>query len=232
MDYKEKYNKAFEVIKSLYNKTKLLSSGEAREIALTLEKNFPELTESEDERNERIRTGLIKILKTIPSGTFEKVGGITLDEGLYWLERKEYEQKFIEDWDLIRLPHVVDRKTLEDYAYQCAYDLSNDWAKDNPTWEDVKDACKLGALWLERRRDLSQEERDEMLNSIIQDAKAKLMLMPKQIDFLKTLKKQWIPTLQQLEAIRVAAIVGTANNSWAMDKLKEMYKQLTNDNLV
>ena len=52
MKEEEKYNKAFEVIKSLYNKTKLLSSGEAREITLTLEENFPELKESEEVKDE------------------------------------------------------------------------------------------------------------------------------------------------------------------------------------
>lgn len=34
--------------------------------------------------------------------------------------------------------------TKEELAYQCAYDLSNDWAIDNPTWEDVQKAFLLG----------------------------------------------------------------------------------------
>ena len=49
--------------------------------------------ESEDEKNERIRLGLIEVLKTVPSGIFEDRGKITLDEGFYWLERKEYEKQ-------------------------------------------------------------------------------------------------------------------------------------------
>lgn len=35
--------------------------------------------------------------------------------------------------------------SLEESAYQCAYDLSNDWAVETPTWEDVKAAYKKGA---------------------------------------------------------------------------------------
>ena len=45
------------------------------------------------------------------------------------------------------LPHIHHRDTLDEFAYQCAYDLSNDWAKETPEWKDVKTACKLGAQW-------------------------------------------------------------------------------------
>lgn len=34
--------------------------------------------------------------------------------------------------------------TKEELAYQCAYDLSNDWAIDNPTWNDVQKAYLMG----------------------------------------------------------------------------------------
>ena len=50
-----------------------------------------------------------------------------------------------------KLPKVTDRTDLDEYAYQCAYDMSNDWAIDNPTWHDVEDACKLGAKWQEKQ---------------------------------------------------------------------------------
>ena len=39
-----------------------------------------------------------------------------------------------------------DYTTLDECAYQCAYDISNDWIKDNPTWDDVEEAYKRGAL--------------------------------------------------------------------------------------
>ena len=46
-----------------------------------------------------------------------------------------------------KLPNIIDRETLDEYAYQVAYDMSNDWMIDNPTWNDVETACKLGAKW-------------------------------------------------------------------------------------
>lgn len=39
-------------------------------------------------------------------------------------------------------------------------------------------------------------------------------------------QKQWKPTEKQIEAVRVASEVGTANDSWAMMVLKELLKQL------
>lgn len=50
-----------------------------------------------------------------------------------------------------KLPKIRHRSELDEYAYQCAYDMSNDWAIDNPTWKDVEDACKLGAKWKEQQ---------------------------------------------------------------------------------
>ena len=46
-----------------------------------------------------------------------------------------------------KLPKVINRTDLDEYAYQCAYDMSNDWMIENPTWHNVEDACKLGANW-------------------------------------------------------------------------------------
>ena len=50
------------------------------------------------------------------------------------------------------LPHIHHRDTLDEFAYQCAYDLSNDWAKETPEWKDVETACKLGAQWQKEHR--------------------------------------------------------------------------------
>ena len=35
-----------------------------------------------------------------------------------------------------------DYMTLSECAYQCAYDISNDWIRDTPNWDDVQDAYK------------------------------------------------------------------------------------------
>ena len=34
--------------------------------------------------------------------------------------------------------------SLDECAYQCAYDISNDWAQEQPTWNDVQEAYKRG----------------------------------------------------------------------------------------
>ena len=64
--------------------------------------------------------------------------GLDLGCGVIWKD----EEPVSED-----LPHIRHRDTLDEFAYQCAYDLSNDWAKETPEWKDVKTACKLGANW-------------------------------------------------------------------------------------
>ena len=34
--------------------------------------------------------------------------------------------------------------TLEERAYQAAYDISEDWAKENPEWDDVEEGFRRG----------------------------------------------------------------------------------------
>ena len=34
--------------------------------------------------------------------------------------------------------------TSEERAYQAAYDISNDWAKENPEWSDVEEGFRRG----------------------------------------------------------------------------------------
>ena len=51
------------------------------------------------------------------------------------------------------LPKVWDRETLDEYAYQVAYDLSNDWMRETATWDDVETAVKLGAKWQKERKE-------------------------------------------------------------------------------
>lgn len=60
------------------------------------------------------------------------------------------------------LPKVWNRKNLDDFSYQTAYDLSNDWAKETPTWDDVEKACKLGSEWQKEQDQKSMEIMDEV----------------------------------------------------------------------
>lgn len=48
-----------------------------------------------------------------------------------------------EELEKLGLPKE-DWMSLEECAYQCAYDISEDWAKDNPTWDDIKEAYRRG----------------------------------------------------------------------------------------
>ena len=78
-----------------------------------------------------------------------------------WLEKQKQEE----------LPHVHGRSTLEDYAYQVAYDLSNDWARETPTWKDVQVACKLGAKWQEEHKPVElSEEKHELMKKCVNKA--------------------------------------------------------------
>ena len=54
-----------------------------------------------------------------------------------------------------------DSKDINYYAYQVAYCMSHDWAKDNATWEDIQQACKLGALWQQKQDQQNLKKRTE-----------------------------------------------------------------------
>ena len=79
------------------------------------------------------------------------------------------------------LPHIRHRDTLDEFAYQCAYDMSNDWAIENPTWHDVEDACKLGAKW-QKEQDQSTIELAEDHAMLAGMEKMKEEMMAKAID--------------------------------------------------
>jgi hypothetical protein len=57
-----------------------------------------------------------------------------------------------------------DSKDINDYAYQVAYCMSHDWAIENPTWDNVQSACRLGAKW-QKKHDVSEDwsEEDEKM---------------------------------------------------------------------
>ena len=97
MNYEEKYNEALKAMKDLYNKMKYLSSTDALLTSQTIEKAFPELRESE---NERIRKELIERFNWELKGAEEQdAAGCSRQKdiamfkrGLAWLE-KQGEQK-------------------------------------------------------------------------------------------------------------------------------------------
>ena len=82
-----------------------------------------------------------ELSKQFPEVSFAKLSRIAVRVSR-WQRNQDVKNK---------LPKVISRTDLDEYAYQCAYDMSNDWAIDNPTWHDVEDACKLGAKWQEKQ---------------------------------------------------------------------------------
>lgn len=99
---------------------------------------------------------------------------------------------------------------------------------------------ELVAKKIEQKPAEWSEEDEYMLDETIQHLKQLIRIdkakhcacdvqyYQRDIDWLKSLRpqKQWKPTKEQVEAIRIAAEVGTANDSWAMDILKKLYNQL------
>ena len=106
--------------------------------------------------------------------------------------------------------------------------------KDNqPCWY-VGDCL----LWIQNIKDRvlpqpklewnEEDDDDAWLNDIISKAECNLQLNKDEITWLKSLKDRytWKPSDKQMEAVRIAAEIGTANNSWAMGILKDMYQDL------
>lgn len=47
----------------------------------------------------------------------------------------------------------------EKAAYQCAYDLSNDWFREIPTWDDVQQAFLFGVMYGRKELKFDENER-------------------------------------------------------------------------
>ena len=107
------------------------------------------------------------------------------------------------------------------------------------TWEglDVKDVI----AWLEKKGEQkpawSEEDGNHVKSilSTIECCKAQFLNSPAvveaynaDIEWLKSLRPQntWKPSDEQMEALRIAGEIGSANNSWAMGVLKGMYQDL------
>ena len=84
MDYEKKYKEALAAIQELYNSMKYMSSTDALHTTTTLEKAFPELKESEDERIKKVVT---LIIKGIRANVFE-YKGISKEDVITWLEKQ------------------------------------------------------------------------------------------------------------------------------------------------
>jgi len=112
-----------------------------------------------------------ELSKQFPEVSFAKLSRIAVRVSR-WQRNQDVKNK---------LPKVIDRTDLDEYAYQCAYDMSNDWMIDNPTWHDVEDACKLGANW-QKQQDQSTIELAEDHAMLAGMEKMKEEMMEKAIE--------------------------------------------------
>lgn len=89
---------------------------------------------------------------------------------------------------------IMDKDNIDDFAYQCAYDLSKDWLYENASWDDVQIACKLGAKWYEAHHKVQWSEEDErMIDNIIfelEENQENISGVGYKIDWLKQLKQR------------------------------------------
>ena len=86
MNYEERYKEALKVMESLHSVVKYQSSSDALLASQTIEKAFPELRESEDER---IRKELYRYFRDLQlSSDREFSPSISIDEILAWLEKQ------------------------------------------------------------------------------------------------------------------------------------------------
>ncbi len=198
-----------------------------------LELMFPELAESEDEKNERIRLGILEVLKTVPSGLFEEKGKITLDEAFYWLERKEYEkqgeQKTVEwsEEDEQMIEDILDAID-SDIAASDYHDMEN-WLKSlrpqkqcgyNPYKEVVESIAEMCEKYTSPTSNLS-----DFLDNVkvkCKDAKEYDSLFP---------QKQWKPSEEQMVVINdtirfLEDKSDSLNSDYLYNKMKEIRENL------
>lgn len=204
-NYKEKYENTLSYIKDLIAH-KVISKENAS-------KYFPEL-ESEDEK---IKEKICLAIKQTAWTNYDK------NECFSWLEKQkpvEQDTEHRDTWEYIkewkekfgRLPKDED-ELASCIHYVMKRQPKQEWSdEDERRIEQICDDLKCCMKNFEAGRNVRGIHFTEIIES--------------NIEWLKSLKPRWKPSEEQMEAVRIAAEVGTANNSWAMEKLKEMYEQL------
>ena len=104
MNYEQKYKEALNVTERIYNVVKYQSSSDALLITQTIEKAFPELKESEDEK---MRKELINAIKffTAKNSTLYFGSETTREEAIAWLEKQgpiEQDTELRDTWEYIK----------------------------------------------------------------------------------------------------------------------------------
>lgn len=132
---------------------------------------------------------------------------------------------------------------IADYAYQCVYCMSHDWAIENPTWDNVQSACRLGAKW-QKKHNVSEDwsEEDEKMIDRVRGIIEAYAFSQSAVDvngdlcekkfidvdiWLKSLKERytWKPSDAQMRALEY--IINNAHNtSYSCKIAKELLEQL------
>ena len=90
---------------------------------------------------------------------------------------------------------------IADYAYQCVYCMSHDWTIENPTWDNVQSACRLGAKW-QKKHNVSEEwsEEDENTIKVLMNIIRKSEIIDSIIytDSLKEKLYDWLKSLKDI----------------------------------
>ena len=183
----ENYEEKLKLAEELYNKVRWMSSPEARETSITLEKIFPELKESEDDR---IRKFVFKLINGAANISFE-AENITRKEVFDWLE-KQGEKSIPEDINEAALQYVdtcpVDGRVTHDNI-------------NEPYWNNHSMMAAYKAGWLEKQgkqKPSWSEEDEQNLNGIIDEIEANKNIAPdydiavcdRFLSWLKSLKPQ------------------------------------------
>lgn len=231
MNYEEKYKEALKVIESLYNVVRYLSSSDALLTCQTIEKAFPELRESEDEK---WRNWLIGHLKGYINQTDNKYAEVC-KKAISWLEKQAVQKSWSEE-DEQMIQDIIEAMQDIIEAIGTQYDVSDykemvDWLKS------LKDRVQL-----QPKQEWSEED-EKMLNGIIEEIrpfgecpdyptdedKEYYYGRTKMIDWLKSLKPQnrWKPSEEQMSML--LAVLNDSNNITAESvyiALKLLYNDL------
>lgn len=137
MNYEEKYKEALKVIESLYNVVRYQSSTDALFASQTIEKAFPELAESEDEK---IRKEIISIVKSYRESCITE-GNHRFDDCISWLEKQGEKT----------IPKNIDDAALQ-YVDACAVDGKVTHGNiTEPYWNNHSMMAAYKAGWLEKQ---------------------------------------------------------------------------------
>jgi hypothetical protein len=242
------YDRALEIAKKIH-------SGEgvpAPPNMSVLEVVFPELVENDDEK---IRKELIHQFTTLGQ-SWDKWGGLKIKDILAWLEKQSKQKPNKCMYSEYNYTDEDRKVLCDGCEEECELKQNPEWSEKDDKIKDLiikasDDGCLYGYVdsehlldWLNSIKDRVipqpkqewSEEDDIMVESIRnsfglhcgQMTEALRERYDKFFNKVKSLRpqKHWKPSDKQMEAVRIAAEIGTANNSWAMGILKSMFQDL------